>query len=84
MRFDLGWPVDLLERVSGTMLEPISGGGKGAISVGFVRFVGLEGGERRIDGEGSEEVEVVAGEASSAFVKSILLLTLWLDNGFWA
>lgn len=84
MRFDLGWPLDLLDGVDGAMSGPITSGGNGAISTVFVRVVGLEGGERRDDGEGSEGVEVVAGEESSAFVgevKSIVLLTLWLDDG---
>ncbi len=84
MRFDLGWPLDLLDGVDGAMSGPITSGGKGAISTGFMRVFGLEGGERRDDGEGSEEVEVVAGEESSAFVgevKSIFLLILWLDSG---
>lgn len=84
MRLDLGWVVDLRDGVGGGMSGPVTGGGKGAILTDSVRAVDSGGGERRTDGEGSEEVEVVAGEESSGFigeVKSIFLLTLWLDNG---
>lgn len=79
-----GLAVDLRDGVGGRMSGSVIGGGKAAILTGFVCLIDVGGGERRTDGEGSEEVEVVAGEESSALVgevKSIFRLTLCLDKG---
>lgn len=76
--------VDLRDGVDGGISGSVIGGRKAAVLTGFVYIIDVGGGERRTDGEGSEEVEVVAGEESSAVVgevKSIFRLTLWLDKG---
>ena len=84
MRLGLACAVDLRDGVGEGTSGSNKGGGKEAVLSVSVRAVDCGGGENRTDGEGREEGEVVVGEESSGFigeVKSIFLLTLWLDKG---
>ena len=69
--------------VGGGMSCPdLDGGGNVAISE-QLPVLGFRGGERRMDGEGSDE-KMDAGEAWYGFVgdvKSILRFSFWVDNG---